>query len=268
MALDENLSSVWKAMDIGPEWILRTKDDLAPPKEEIQPTLAPRSCLPPSFEVPVSPKKEVIKIQTEDNASLCDKAKTASWDELKDLISQCKACEMASSRTNCVFSDGAPGCPIVIVGEAPGRDEDLQGVPFVGKSGQLLTNILSSVGLTRGKEVAILNVLKCRPPKNRDPESAEIAKCSAFLNRQLELMAPKVLVLMGRFAANSLLKEEASVGHLRNSIKEVQIAGQKVPTIVTYHPSYLLRSPTEKEKSWQDFVRVKNLLKESENEAN
>lgn len=189
----------------------------------------------------------------------------AGWDELKGLADRCRACQMAQSRTNTVLSAGQPGCPIVIVGEAPGRDEDLQGYPFVGKSGQLLDNILSAVSLHRGREVAIINVLKCRPPFNRDPRPEEAQACRAFLMRQLELLEPKVLILMGRHAVNALLADPSarSIEALREKRHECTLFGRTVPTVVTYHPSYLLRNPVAKEKSWHDMLLAKSLLAEA-----
>ncbi len=187
---------------------------------------------------------------------------SAGWDELKGLADRCHACQMAGSRTNTVLAAGKPGCPIVIVGEAPGRDEDLQGYPFVGKSGQLLDNILAAVSLQRGRDVAIINVLKCRPPFNRDPRPEEAQACRAFLMRQLELLEPKVLILMGRHAVNALLAESniRSIEALREKHHECTLFGKTVPTVVTYHPSYLLRNPVAKEKSWHDLLLAKSLL--------
>ena len=149
----------------------------------------------------------------------------------------------------------------------PDRDkgaEDLQGKPFVGKSGQLLTKALESVGLQRGKDIAIINVLKCRPPHNRDPKPEEVAVCRHFLDRQLQLLAPKVLVLMGRPAASAVLGTDQAISRLRGKLFEIEVAGKKVPVIVTYHPSYLLRNLADKEKCWHDLLFVKRTLKEAE----
>ena len=193
--------------------------------------------------------------------ALAEKVKTASWDELKTLIASCHACTMSAHRTQTVPSDGAPGCPLVLVGEAPGRDEDLEGIPFVGKSGQLLTNILTAVDIKRGRDAAVVNVLKCRPPNNRDPLPEEAAACRPFLERQLELLAPKVMLLLGRAAVTALLPSDVSgesISRLRGRVFEV--TGRPVKTMVSYHPSYLLRNPVGKELSWHDLLAVKKLV--------
>lgn len=186
--------------------------------------------------------------------------KTARWEDIKALADRCHVCPMAKERTHTVVADGAPGCPIVMVGEAPGREEDLQGIPFVGNSGRLLTEILKACTLVRGKDVAICNVLKCRPPGNRDPRPDETAACAAFLDRQLELLQPKLLILMGKHAVSRLLGETRPISQMRGRLYEVEIAGRKVPAVVTYHPSYLLRNPVAKELGWHDLLFAKKNL--------
>ncbi len=284
MPLTKTQSEIWQAMDIGPQWVERDKPEslLASPEKGVSVATAPQK-EPDTQVVEPAPiarnpaltarvksaagdadkHKDSDKAPSgEDNTALQEKAKTASWEELSLLVSQCRACPMAATRKHCVFADGKPGCPIVIVGEAPGRDEDLEGVPFVGKSGQLLTRILECLKWRRGEDVAIVNVLKCRPPDNRDPKPEEMASCAAFLNRQLELLNPKVVILMGRFAIDRLLGTDAAVGRLRGKAHSVTVAGRTVPAVVTYHPSYLLRNPVDKEKSWQDFCLAKRLFVE------
>lgn len=185
----------------------------------------------------------------------------ADWAQLRDFVAQCQACQsMCSSRLTTVFGVMEPTAKMVIVGEAPGRDEDIQGLPFVGKSGELLENILMALGLQRGKDVAIVNVLKCRPPKNRDPHPAEIAMCRPYLERQLALLSPKVVILSGRIAAQALLGTDKTMKQLRQNLHSLVINGQNVPTIVTYHPSYLLRSPSDKLQAWRDFMTAKHAL--------
>lgn len=273
-------------MNVGPQWIERTEPDPLLETQESPLSSDGAAQRVPSF-TPVSPKAipraefsdskaaspvSIVKAphektlahegNTQENTKLQEAAKNASWEKLSDLVSQCRACPMAATRKHCVFADGGPGCPIVIVGEAPGRDEDIEGIPFVGKSGQLLTRILECLHWKRGADVAIVNVLKCRPPNNRDPQPEEMSACAAFLDRQLELLDPKVVILMGRFAIDRLLGTDAAIGRLRGTAREVMIGGRRVPAVVTYHPSYLLRNPVEKEKSWQDFVLAGRLLSE------
>ena len=271
MPLTKSQSEIWEAMNVGSQWILRTSVDplteTAPVVTKAATPKAAPQVVTPKAPVKTAPLHFVKKEEAPKNSflltpnkELLAKAKDASWDELLKIVSRCEACPMAGTRYHTVFADGAPGCPLVIVGEAPGRDEDLEGIPFVGKSGQLLTKIIESVGLTRGKDVAIINVLKCRPPNNRDPKPEELEACEGFLLRQLSLLQPKVLLLAGRFAASSLLKSDKPLGRLRETVHTVFVDDKPVPTVVTYHPSYLLRSPVEKEKSWHDFVMVKHLL--------
>ena len=197
------------------------------------------------------------------DSDLLTQAQTADWKTLESLVARCTACRaLSQSRLSTVFGTAQRTAKMVIVGEAPGRDEDLQGKPFVGKSGELLENILKAMGLRRGSDVAIINVLKCRPPNNRDPHDNEIAACATFLTRQLELIDPKVIVLSGRIASHALLKTETSTGKLRGHTHYIKVNGRQVPTVVTYHPSYLLRSPTEKIAAWRDFNLAKKLLLE------
>ena len=191
---------------------------------------------------------------------------TADWAQLKALAESCRCCSMEKTRHHVVFAEGKPGVRMVLVGEAPGSEEDLQGIPFVGKSGQLLTEMLDAVNIRRGDDIAIMNVLKCRPPQNRNPAPAEIACCEKFLRRQLELMKPDVILIMGRFAFQTLLKAEptATIGSQRGRIHTVEYAdGLFAKAVVTYHPSYLLRSPDQKAKAWDDLL----LLKKAVNEA-
>ncbi len=270
MPLTKSQSEIWEAMNVGSQWILRSAEDplleKKTPEKAATPKPAPThvTLQAPVKESPVritkkeeAPKNDFVLTP---NKELLAKAKDANWEELLKIVSRCEACPMAGTRFHTVFADGAPGAPLVIVGEAPGRDEDLEGIPFVGKSGQLLTKILESVGLVRGKDVAIINVLKCRPPNNRDPKPEELDACEGFLLRQLSLLQPKVLLLAGRFATSSLLKSDKPLSRLRETVHTVFIDDRPVPTVVTYHPSYLLRSPVEKEKSWRDFVMVKHLI--------
>jgi DNA polymerase len=178
------------------------------------------------------------------------------WERLERAVVSCAKCELHRSRTQTVFGTGDRHADLLIIGEAPGRDEDLQGEPFVGRAGQLLNAMLLAIGFKR-EQVYIANILKCRPPNNRDPRVEEAAACSPYLQAQIELIRPKVILALGRIAAHNLLNTEEKVGALRGH--RHSYAG--VPLIVSYHPAYLLRSPLEKRKSWQDLKIVKALLK-------
>jgi len=176
------------------------------------------------------------------------------WPALRDAVAACTACKLCESRRQTVFGVGSPQAHWMIVGEAPGEQEDRQGEPFVGKSGQLLDNMLRAVALTRGEaapehQVYIANTLKCRPPGNRNPLPDELAKCEAFLVRQVQLLQPKVILAMGSFAVQSLLRSTEPVGKLRGRVHRYQ----GVPLVVTYHPAYLLRNLVDKAKAWDDL---------------
>lgn len=178
-----------------------------------------------------------------------------SLEKIRGDIGDCQRCKLCSTRTHIVFGSGNPQAKLVFVGEAPGADEDAQGLPFVGRAGQLLTKIIESISLTR-QEVYICNVIKCRPPNNRFPEKDEIATCSPFLVRQLEAISPKVICCLGAAAAQTILKTKSSVGWIRGRFQDYR--GAKL--IVTYHPAYLLRNPDAKRAVWEDMKRIKALL--------
>ncbi|MBT9553040.1 MAG: uracil-DNA glycosylase [Hydrogenophaga sp.] len=175
------------------------------------------------------------------------------WATLQASVAGCEACGLCKSRRNTVFGVGDRQADWMIVGEAPGENEDLQGEPFVGAAGQLLDNMLRAVGRGRTGEGAqgayIANVLKCRPPANRNPQPAEVAQCEPYLARQVALVRPKIIVAMGRFAVQSLLRTDEPIGRLRGRVHRYE----GVPVIVTYHPAYLLRTPADKAKAWADL---------------
>ena len=179
------------------------------------------------------------------------------WPALREAVADCRACTLCESRQQTVFGVGSQNAHWMVVGEAPGEEEDRRGEPFVGKSGQLLDQMLRALGLTRADEagadparqVYIANTLKCRPPRNRNPEPAELAQCEPFLVRQIELLQPRVILAMGAFAIKTLLRSNEPVGKLRGRVHHYH----GVPLIVSYHPAYLLRSPAEKARSWADL---------------
>lgn len=176
-----------------------------------------------------------------------------AWDTLKEEVMGCVACGLCESRTQPVFGVGPRNARWMVVGEAPGEQEDRQGDPFVGRSGQLLDSMLAAVGLSRQQDVFIANVIKCRPPGNRNPKPEEVATCSPYLMRQMALLKPERILLLGSFAAQTLLNTQASVGSLRGKVHTLAIEGGQVPAVVSYHPAYLLRSPHEKARAWQDL---------------
>jgi DNA polymerase len=181
------------------------------------------------------------------------------WPELKAAVKGCTACSLRAGCTQTVFGVGDEQARWLLVGEAPGAEEDRLGEPFVGQAGKLLDNMLASIGLARGKDVYIANVLKCRPPGNRNPEPEEVAKCSPFLVRQVELIRPKLILAMGRFAVQTLLNTDATIGSLRGSVHRYH----GVPLIVTYHPAYLLRNLADKSKAWADLLFAKKTIEKA-----
>lgn len=177
-------------------------------------------------------------------------AAATTLDELEAAVANCRACPLCANRIQTVFADGNPSARLMFVGEAPGQEEDDQGKPFVGPSGQLLTDIISKgMGLDRAKDVYIANLVKCRPPGNRDPLPEEKAACAPFLARQIELVNPKVVVPLGRHAATHMLDTNASMGRLRGQV--VERDGRAI--VPTYHPAYLLRTPAKKRECWADI---------------
>ena len=199
---------------------------------ENQKTDLPETCKPPLY------------IETQE-------ALTETLDSILDDLGDCQNCGLAASRTKLVYGVGNPNARLVLVGEAPGREEDLKGVPFVGEAGQLLDRILLAMGMQR-EDVYICNVLKCRPPSNRDPQPEEVATCEAFLMRQIAAIRPQVIVGLGRFAVHTLLKTKDPISRLRGEWQSYQ----GIPLMPTYHPAYLLRNPEGKRDVWEDMKKL------------
>jgi uracil-DNA glycosylase len=210
-------------MGLGPVWRLRRPQ-----------SSAPVAAAPAAAPSPESRERRILALD---------------WPALKQRVAGCTDCRLRSSCKQTVFGVGDERAAWMLVGEAPGADEDRLGEPFVGQAGRLLDNMLAAVGLERGKGVYIANVLKCRPPGNRNPQPDEVAQCSPYLLRQIGLIKPKLIVAMGRFAAQTLLNTDATIASLRGRVH--RYAG--VPLVVTYHPAYLLRNLPDKAKSWVDL---------------
>lgn len=179
------------------------------------------------------------------------------WQQLEADINACTACELYKTRLKPVCGSGNRKAQLMIIGEAPGASEDQQGLPFVGRAGQLLTAMLKSIGIHR-EDVYITNILKSRPPGNRDPKAEEVAACTPFLLRQIDLISPKLILALGRISAHFLLKTNTSLGSLRGRV--FQFEHKQIPLLVTYHPAYLLRSPRDKGKAYQDLQLAASLL--------
>ena len=199
-----------------------------------------------------------IKHVTEENKPLY-KELGQELSHLANQVEACDQCELHKSRTQTVFGVGNKNSDWLIVGEAPGADEDFKGEPFVGRAGKLLNAMLFSMGLQR-QEVFIANILKCRPPKNRDPKINEVEACEKYLRQQIALIKPKIILALGRIAAQNLLKSDIPIGKMRGN--SYLYPDTNLPVVVTYHPAYLLRSPREKRKVWQDIKFAQHIYRE------
>lgn len=208
----------------------------------------PETAAPEAIEPPAPPAVEPEPTMAAEAGASAVSA--LGWDALRERVLGCTACQLHSSRTQAVFGVGNPEADWLIVGEAPGAEEDRRGEPFVGRAGQLLDAILRAAGQDR-KTAYIANILKCRPPNNRDPNPEEISFCQGYLARQIALIRPRLILAVGRIAAQHLLATDQPIGRLRGRVHHWGEAG--IPLVVTYHPAYLLRSPGEKRKVWQDL---------------
>jgi len=190
-------------------------------------------------------------------ASAVAVAEGLDWGELRRCVAECTRCGLATSRTQTVFGVGNEDADWMIIGEAPGAEEDRRGEPFVGRAGKMLNEMLRAIGQSRDA-VFIANTLKCRPPNNRDPKPAEAAACRDYLDRQIALVQPKIILAVGKIAAQNLLGSDDSVGKMRGYPHDLN----GIPLVVTYHPAYLLRSPSQKRKSWSDLCLARRLISE------
>ncbi|MBQ9577986.1 MAG: uracil-DNA glycosylase [Ottowia sp.] len=228
----------------------------APPAAKAAPHPAPppRRAAPLRTQPPADPSPAPATLLAPDTEARAARIAQLDWDALCAEAQQCRACNLCQQRKNVVFEAGSRAAHWLIVGEAPGEQEDIQGAPFVGPAGQLLDAMLAALHLSREnnkthKTVYIANVLKCRPPGNRNPLPEEVALCAPFLQRQMALLTPRVILALGRFAAQSLLQTNESIGRLRGRVHD----WRGTPLIVSYHPAYLLRSPHAKAHAWHDL---------------
>lgn len=213
-----------------------------------------------AIQVEEPPALTAVSVTPSDRFDLSSDQPIASlgWEELSLTVAACRACPLCQTRTQTVFGVGKRDAELMLIGEAPGAEEDRQGEPFVGRAGQLLNRMLAAIGLKRD-QVYIANILKCRPPGNRDPKPEEAAACRAYLMRQIALVQPRILVSLGRISAQNLLETDEAVGRLRG--RWFSFGPATLPLMVTFHPSYLLRSPGQKAKAWQDLILIARRLK-------
>ncbi|HRH79990.1 MAG TPA: uracil-DNA glycosylase [Thiobacillaceae bacterium] len=226
------------------------------PREErlkvlgLWPGWRPRSTRSLARGVEPEPREAETIIGCAEGATPAGDIANLDWPALEQAIRACTRCELHRGRTQGVVGVGDIHADWLIIGEAPGADEDRMGEPFVGQAGKLLDAMLAAIGLKRGENVYIANVLKSRPPRNRDPKPEEVAACLPYLERQIDLIRPRLIVAMGRFAAQSLLLTDTAIGRLRGQVHEYR----GVPLLITYHPAYLLRNPADKAKAWEDLL--------------
>lgn len=234
-----------RAMEI-PVWVLRGRDPARTPSgEDAGPVVAASAAIYGQA------------VATKVAPTLAPHVARLDWEALAEAVRRCTRCGLHATRTQTVFGVGRRDAALMIIGEAPGGEEDRQGEPFVGPAGQLLNAMLNAIELRR-EDVYIANILKCRPPNNRDPTPEEASTCTPYLNRQIELLRPRVMLAVGRIAGQWLLQTELPIGRLRGQVSRYGDAG--IPLVVTYHPAYLLRSPLAKAKAWQDLCLVRDLV--------
>ncbi len=253
-------SRMLEALGVSNEWVLRGAEQVEAETVAVavaEPVEAEVVTAPPTL---VAAREEAPVVDVPSDAALSRAQRIAAfdWAQLEAAVSDCTSCKLCERRTQTVFGVGDREADWMLIGEAPGEQEDKQGEPFVGQAGKLLDSMLRSIGLSREKGVFIANVLKCRPPGNRDPEPDEVAMCDPYLKRQIALVKPRVIVVLGRFAAQSLLQTQTPVGKLRGKVHEVE----GVPVIVTYHPAYLLRTLTDKARTWEGLCLARRIYAE------
>jgi DNA polymerase len=247
--------AILRELNLYPQWKLRQ----GPVREEANPVPAAHEA-----EVHVNPSDTTgevdlpVQARVEPAVSYLSQVGALDWPQLKQQVRDCSACKLRAGCTQTVFGVGDEQADWLFVGEGPGADEDVQGEPFVGQAGKLLDNMLMAISLKRGKNVYIGNIVKCRPPGNRNPGPEEIATCLPYLQRQIGLIQPKLIVALGKVASNALLGRDATLASLRG--KPHDYSG--IPLIVTYHPAYLLRSPSEKAKAWHDLTLAVKLMQD------
>jgi len=224
-------------------------------REEPAADAAPAALMEQAVAVERLPKVEESR---SDYGNSVDNTINMDWPALEAAVRACQKCELHKTRTQTVFGVGDRQAQWMFVGEAPGADEDRQGEPFVGKAGQLLNAMLQALNLKR-EQVYIANVLKCRPPNNRDPQPQEVGQCEPYLARQIALVNPKIIVALGRHAVHNLLKTDLALGKLRGQ----KLSYNGIPLLATYHPAYLLRNPVDKRKAWEDLCLARKIVEQS-----
>ena len=245
-------------MGLSPQWVLRAQPSVA------RGAVAVVAEQPQPAALPEAVRNELRREMPRMVSSVILRAEQIAdfgWEQLRESIGECRACGLCAERKQVVPGVGDERAGWLFIGEAPGAEEDLRGEPFVGPAGQLLDSMLAAIGLDRREGVYITNAVKCRPPGNRTPEAAEMSACAPYLKRQIALIQPRLIVLLGRVAVHAVLGEEGSLASLRGKALAYRDGERTIPVLVTYHPAYLLRTLPDKAKAWEDLCRARALIK-------
>ena len=252
-----NLSrqKILEEMGLSPQWVLREQPGVA------RRDSAEASAASPAGNSRLQEARADAVATVVESGERPTRVDDMGWDDLRRSIAGCRACGLCEGRKQAVPGVGDENAGWLFIGEGPGAEEDARGEPFVGQAGKLLDAMLAAIDLRRGEDVYIANAVKCRPPGNRAPEAAEMAACLPYLKRQIELLQPKLIVLLGRVAVNSVLGEDASLASLRGKNLTYRAGEREIPVLVTYHPAYLLRNLPDKAKAWEDLCRARALMR-------
>lgn len=258
-------------MGLTPLWVLRSDQAGAESVESVEPAEVVAEAVAaeatagatPAARAPAARPEIARQGDSSLPSALAGAVATMDWPQLQEAVASCRACGLCEKRKQAVLGVGDLQPDWMFIGEGPGADEDEQGEPFVGQAGKLLDAMLAAVDLKRGQGVYIGNTVKCRPPGNRTPEAAEMAACRPYLERQIQLLQPKLIVLLGRAAVNSVLGQERPLGAMRGRRHEYLLDGRAIPVVATYHPAYLLRNLTDKALAWDDLCFARRLLAEA-----
>lgn len=252
MTLSRN--QILDEMGLSPQWVMRETPSVAR-SEKLKPEVSSPAVAKP---LPLNAAPVAVDHGTDRSAAIAG----MDWDELRQTILSCRDCGLCAQRKQAVPGVGDENANWLFIGEGPGAEEDARGEPFVGQAGKLLDAMLAAIDLKRGEDVYIANAVKCRPPGNRTPEAVEMAACAPYLKRQIALIQPRLIVLLGRAAVHAVLGEEGSLASLRGKRLSYRDGDQQIPVIVTYHPAYLLRNLPDKAKAWEDLCRARALMQD------
>lgn len=250
-------------MGLSPVWKLRANPSVLRSAQAPEVVAAAALSTVPVADPLDSPPPQIARSVVPPAADRAEQIARLDWDELQQSIAGCRACGLCAERKQAVAGAGDTKAGWLFIGEGPGVEEDARGEPFVGPAGKLLDAMLAAIDLQRDENVYITNAVKCRPPGNRTPEAAEISACLPYLKRQIALLQPKVIVLLGRVAAHAVLGEEGTLSSLRGQTFNYPDGERAIPVVVTYHPAYLLRTLPDKSKAWEDLCRARALMREA-----